>query len=189
MKCSRGRHYDPGEIVDAPEHYQYSQAFGILTQGPWDDRVRPFQERVGEFVRSFPPEDPMRYSSGGGPARSTKGSVGSGAEFFRLARFRVMDWRSGSFYELLARYGLKARGGPVRRASAFEPSTSRDAATRRNIKLRLLHGGVDVEASNMDAHKAAYLDREESKRAAREVRAAVRRMHEELAEDDGGRQD
>ena len=53
----------------------------------------------------------------------------------------------------------------------------------------MLHGGVDVEASNMDAAKAAYLEKEESKKAAGEVRAAVKRMQEELQEDKGGQSD
>ena len=41
----------------------------------------------------------------------------------------------------------------------------------------------------MDAAKAAYLDEEESKKAAGEVRAAVKRMQDELREDKGGRSD
>ena len=77
----------------------------------------------------------------------------------------------------------------MRPPSTFEPSSSREAAKRRNIKLRMLHGGVDVEPSNMDAAKAAYLDKEESRKAAEEVRAAVKRMQGELREDKGGRSD
>ena len=77
----------------------------------------------------------------------------------------------------------------MRPPGTFEPVSSREAAKRRNIKLRMLHGGVDVEASNMDAAKAAYLDKEENKKAAGEVRAAVKGMQEELWEDEGGQSD
>jgi hypothetical protein len=58
----------------------------------------------------------------------------------------------------------------------------RDTTRRRNIRLRLLHGGVDIEPENMDAAKAEYLDREETRRAAQEVREAVKRMKDELSE-------
>jgi hypothetical protein len=30
------RRYDPTAIVDAPEHYEYGRAMGILTWGTWD---------------------------------------------------------------------------------------------------------------------------------------------------------
>jgi F420-dependent methylenetetrahydromethanopterin dehydrogenase len=60
--------------------------------------------------------------------------------------------------------------------------TLRDVAKRRNVRLRVLHGSVDVEPSNMDAAKAEYLDRQEKKQAAIDVRAARARMQEELAE-------
>ena len=189
MKSSTEKHYDPDQIVDAPEYYQYSRAFGILTWGSWDHRVRSFGDRVREFMRSFPPADPVRNSPGGSLLRDVKGGFVSGSGSSRLARFGAGDWKTGSFYELLARYGLKTRGSPRRRPSGFEPGSSREAAKRRNIKLRMLHGGVDVEPSNMDAAKAAYLDKAESKKAAGEVRAAVKRMQEELREDRGGQSD
>ena len=41
----------------------------------------------------------------------------------------------------------------------------------------------------MDSAKAAFFDRQESKKAASEVRAAVKKMHEEIREDDGERSD
>ena len=53
----------------------------------------------------------------------------------------------------------------------------------------MLHGGVDVEPSNMDSAKAAYLEKEASKKAAEEIRAAVKRMQEALREDKGGQSD
>ena len=140
-------------------------------------------------MRSFPPEDPVRNSPGRSLLRDMKGGFVAGSGSSRLARFGAGDWKTGSFYELLARYGLRARGSPMRPPSTFEPSSSREAAKRRNIKLRMLHGGVDVEPSNMDAAKAAYLDKEESRKAAEEVRAAVKRMQGELREDKGGRSD
>jgi len=39
---------------------------------------------------------------------------------------------------------------------------------------------VDIEPSNMDAAKAEFLDRQEKKQAAADVRLALRRMKEEL---------
>jgi F420-dependent methylenetetrahydromethanopterin dehydrogenase len=59
----------------------------------------------------------------------------------------------------------------------------RDTTKRRNIRLRVLHGGVDIEPENMDAAKAEYLDRQESKQAAQDVRDALKRMHQELGVD------
>ena len=102
MKSSTEKHYDPDEIVDAPEYYPYSQAFGILTWGSWNHRVRSFQDRVREFMRSFPPEDPVRNSPGGSLLRDVKGRFVSGAGSSRLAGFGAGDWKTGSFYELLA---------------------------------------------------------------------------------------
>jgi hypothetical protein len=43
----------------------------------------------------------------------------------------------------------------------------------------VLHGGVDIEAANMDATKVAYLERQEKQQAAQEVRTALRRLREE----------
>jgi len=189
MNFSEKKRYDPGEIVDAPECYGYSRAFGILTRGTWDHRVRSFEERIGEFVRGFPPEDPMRNFPRESILRDGKGGFVSGSSSVRLARFGGGDWKTGSFHELLARYGLKIKGDTVNLTGGFEPDSAREAATRRNTKLRMLHGGVDVEATNMDAAKAAYLDREESRKAAEEIQAAVKKMQEELREDEGGRSD
>lgn len=180
---STKKHYDAGELVDAPEHYEYAKAFGVLTSGPWDHRVRSFEDRAREFVRSFPPENPVRNSPGGSVVRRAGGSFAPGSRASRLNRFGADDWRPGSFHELLARYGLKVKDHPALPTHAFEPEPSKEAAKRRNIRLRLLHGGVDVEPSDMDAAKADYLDRQESKKAAGEVRAAVEKMHEELRRD------
>ena len=161
----------------------------VLTFGPWDHHVRSFEDRTCEFVRSFPPENPVRNSPEGGIVHRKGGSLAPGSRSSRLERFDADDWRPGSFYELLARYGLKVKNQPPPPTHAFEPESSKDAAKRRNIRLRLLHGGVDVEPSNMDSAKAAYLDKQESKKAASEVRAAVKKMQVELREDNGERSD
>ena len=65
----------------------------------------------------------------------------------------------------------------------FEPSAFRETAKRRNRRLRVLHGGVDIEAADMDAAKADFLDRQEAARAAQDVRDAVKRMNDELRDD------
>ena len=80
------------------------------------------------------------------------------------------------------------KGQPPPPTLRFEPEPSREAAKRRNVRLRMMHGGVDVEPSDMDAAKAAYLDKQESRKAAREVRAAVEKMHEELDRDKRSRE-
>ena len=180
---STKKHYDAGDLIDAPEHYAYAKAFGVLTFGPWDHRVRSFEDRAREFVRSFPPENPVRNSPGGSLLRRAEDSYAPGSRSSRLNRFGANDWQPGSFHELLARYGLKVKNHPAPPTYAFEPEPSKEAAKRRNIKLRLLHGGVDVEPSDMDVAKAAYLDGQDGKKAAREVRAAVEKMHEELRRD------
>lgn len=53
--------FNSGEIVDTPEHYALSRALGILTWGTWDHGVRPFDQRLTEFLSSFPAQDPLRY--------------------------------------------------------------------------------------------------------------------------------
>jgi hypothetical protein len=52
------------------------------------------------------------------------------------------------------------------------------------MKLRVLHGGVDIEPSNMDAAKADYLDRQEKRQAAADVREALRKMHQDIDSDE-----
>jgi F420-dependent methylenetetrahydromethanopterin dehydrogenase len=82
---------------------------------------------------------------------------------------------------------LRLKRRPPREAfvAKFEPL--RDIAKRRNVRLRVLHGGVDIEPSNMDAAKAEYLDRQEKQQAARDVRAARERMKRELGDVDEGK--
>ncbi len=177
------KYYDARELIDAPEHYEYAKAFGVLTGGTWDHRVRSFEGRAREFVSSYPPEDPVRNSPGASILRRAGTSFAPGSRSSRLKRFGADDWRPGSLHELLARYGLKVKDHPAQPDDAFEPEPPNEAAKRRNIRLRLLHGGVDVEPSDMDAAKATYLDKQENKKAASEVRAAVEKMHEELRHD------
>lgn len=172
--------YDRAALVDAPEHHEYSRAMGILTWSTWDHDVRPVEHRINDFVRTFPPADPIKHVPEGSLVRQADRTFAPGTRASRLERFMAQDWRPGSFYELLARYGLKVTGAPSAQARSFEPDSMRDTTRRRNIRLRVLHGGVDIEAENMDAAKAAYLDRQESKQAAQDVREALKRMHQEL---------
>jgi hypothetical protein len=174
-------YYDPSLIVDAPEHYSYARAFGVLTSRTWDTAVRPADHRIREFLSAFPPSDPARYLAGGELRRRPDGHFDPGTSAGRLERFLSDDDRPGSLRELLARYGLKLRGTQELRKRPFLPGPLRETAQRRNLKLRVLHGTVDIEPSNMDAAKAEYLDREEKKQAAADVREALRRMHAELA--------
>jgi len=175
--------YDPSDLIDAPEHHEYARAMGLLTWSTWDHGLRPVEQRIKEFVSTFPPEDPVRNTPGGSLVAQADRTYAPGSADSRLKRFLALDWRQGSIHELLARYGLKAVDGPTAQPRPFEAGSLRDTTRRRNIRLRVLHGGVDIEADNMDAAKAAYLDRQESKQAAQDVRAALKRMHEELEND------
>ena len=176
-------YYDPGAIVDDPTQHAYSRSLGLLTWSTWDRDVRPFEQRLREFLSAFPPGDPVKYVGNGGLDRRTDGSFTPVNRQAQLERFTATDGRSGCLSELLARYGLKIAGAPPWERRSFAPPPFRETAQRRNIKLRVLHGAVDVEPHNMDAAKAEYVDREEKKRAASDVRDALRRMREELASD------
>jgi hypothetical protein len=101
----------------------------------------------------------------------------------RLERFLATDWRGGSVYDLAARFGLRFRGVAPKLRALFTPADMKESAQRRNVRLRVLHGGVDVEPSDMEAAKAALLDRKEKEHAAQEIRAARRRMSEELTKE------
>jgi uncharacterized membrane protein YdbT with pleckstrin-like domain len=52
--------------------------------------------------------------------------------------------------------------------------------------LRVLHGGVDIEPADMDAAKADFLDRQVAARAAQDVREALKRMNDELRNENRG---
>lgn len=177
------RFYEPRDLRDAPEFHAYSRALGSLTWGTWDHGERSFELRVQDFIAAFPPDDPTRFSPTGHLVRQSDGTYAVGTTESRRQRFLAVDWRPGSLHELLSRYGLKAVDGPPYSARPFEPGAFRETARKRNRRLRMLHGGVDVEPANMDAAKADFLDRQEAARAAQDVRDAVRRMNDELQED------
>jgi hypothetical protein len=178
-------HYDQSAIVDAPEHHEYSRAMGVLTWGTWDHDVRPFAQRVAEFVSAYPPTNPVKFVPGGSLVPTDRGQpfAPPGTAESRLERFLASDWRPGSIYELLSRYGLKIAAATPVQARPFEPASMRDTTRKRNIRLRVLHGGVDIEPENMDAAKAEYLERQEQKQAAEQVRNAVKKMRQELGDD------
>ena len=174
--------YDPGLLEDAPEHHALARALGTLTWTGWDSTTRPVEDRIADFVAAYPPLNPVKYV-GGSLRRSEDGTVGPSEAAHRLARFQATDWRPGSLFELAARYGLTIRGTVAPPQLNFEPAEMKETARRRNVRLRVLHGGVDVEPSDMDAAKALLLDREEKQQAARDIRAARAKMDSELMGD------
>jgi hypothetical protein len=178
------KHYDPGTLVDAPEHHAYSRAVGLLTWGVWDHAVRPAEERIQDFQIAYPPRNPISRLGGGELRRLPDGTYSLGTSALRLERFLRRDWRAGSFDELLSRYGLKSVDAPPFHERPFVPAPMRQTAQRRNMKLRVLHGGVDIEPSNMDAAKADYLDRQEKRQAAIDVREALQQMRQDLKADE-----
>jgi hypothetical protein len=178
--------YDAADLQDAPEHHEYSRAMGVLTWGTWDHGVRPVEQRIKDFLAAYPPAEPVRHSGGGSLQKQSDGTYAPGSLETRTRRFLSKDWRSASLHELLSRYGLRLAGGPARQERTFTPSAFRDTARKRNIRLRVLHGGVDIEPVDMDAAKAEFLDLQERKRAAQETRDAIRRMKAELDENDPG---
>lgn len=171
--------YDPGGIEDAPEFSGMSRAMGTMSWGTWDTDARPFEERIRDFVFAYPPEAPTKRV-GGRLVTQPDGSFAPGDDARRMERFLSNGWQPGSLHELLSRFGLRMKKRPplVVVSTSLEPV--RDVAKRRNVRLRVLHGGVDVEPTNMDAAKAEYLDRQEKQQAARDVRAARSRMMREL---------
>jgi hypothetical protein len=156
---------------------------GILTWGTWDHAVRPVEQRIKDFLTAYPPADPVRHSAGGSLRRQADGTYAPGSPETRTQRFLSEDWRAASLHELLSRYGLRLAGGPERQDRTFTPGAFRDTARKRNLRLRVLHGGVDIEPADMDAAKAEFLDLQERKRAAQETRDAIRRMKAELGND------
>ena len=170
--------YSPDDIIDAPEHHEYSRAMGLLTWSTWHAEVRSYEERLRDFLQACPPEAPVRFQ-GSLLVKTPDGEYGPAPEGHRLERLEVVDHLFGSLTELLARYGLKRRGGPEYLPSDIQVASFREVTRVRNQRLRALHGRVDIEAENMDEAKAAELERLERKRAAEEIREARERMRRE----------
>jgi hypothetical protein len=174
----RGQYYKPSNIVDAPEFYDLADALGILSSSTWDHTKRSFEERKNDFVLTFPPTDPTRFC-GTELEQRGDGLYAPASRGLLMKRFLSSDWRPGSLHELLSRYGLKMANGPLPVERRFEPGAFLETTRRRNHHLRVLHGGVDIEAKDMDAAKVAWLERQERIQAAEQVRLARNRMREE----------
>jgi hypothetical protein len=168
-------------IVDAPEHYEYARGMGLLTWGTWDSEIRPFEERLKDFLQACPATAPVRFH-GSMLARNARGEYGPAEKGARLGRFYAAAGTFGNLVELLARYGLKFREGAGYKTRPLEVLPFREVARLRNQRLRQLYGAVDIESENMDEAKAAELDRLEKKRAAEQIREARRRMRRSSAE-------
>lgn len=179
MSKAKEPHYQPALLEDAPEHHELARSLGTLCWDIWDPEVRPVEARIADFVAAYPPSDPARNLTGFG-TRRPDGSVGTPTSAERLQRLLAKEWGAGSLHELAARFGLRFRGGPPMATHTFEPADMKTTARKRNVRLRVLHGGVDVEPGDMDAAKAALLDRQEKERAAQEIRAARRRVSDDL---------
>jgi hypothetical protein len=175
------QHYDPNKIVDAPEFHGLAKAMGTLTSSSWDHSERSFGERKADFLFAYPPHNPTRFS-GGELEKRADGIYGPAEAATLLKRFLSEDWRPGSLFELLARHGLRLVDGKTPIPRDFEPAEFLATARRRNHRLRVLHGGVDIEAKDMDAEKVAWLERQERIRAAEQVREARKRMRDEHAQ-------
>jgi hypothetical protein len=172
--------YDPAGIRDAPEHHGYARAMGSLTWGTWDHGVRPVEERIRDFVAAYPPDSPARFVGGGEMVRRKDRTHVAATTASRLERLLAKGGRPGSLGELLARYGLAIDSLGEVQLTASPPIAAKGAARQRNVRLRVLHGGVDVEPTDMDEAKASYLETKEKKEAAEQVRNALRRMRKEL---------
>jgi hypothetical protein len=179
LHFERAGSYEPEDIVDAPEHHVLSKALGILTWSIWDHDVRPVSERKRDFVTAFPPRDPTLFSLGGMERKSDHEWVPR-ARDQELERFLHRDGRANGVDSLLARYGLKLRGAGPLHVRTTPVRDSLQAARERNHALRVLHGSVDIEPKDMDAAKSAFLDQQEKRRAAEEIRAARKRLLDEL---------
>jgi hypothetical protein len=176
--------YDPDDIVDAPEHHALSKALGILSWDIWDHAVRPVSERRRDFVTAFPPREPMAFSLGG-MERRAEHEWSPRARDREVERFLSRDGRANGIDNLLARYGLKLRDAPLLQLRSTPIRDFREAARERNRGLRNLHGSVDIEPKDMDSAKSAFVEQQERKRAAQEIRAARKLLKEDLEDGDG----
>jgi hypothetical protein len=163
------------DILDAPEHREYARAMGLLTWSTWDTEARPFEERLKDFLQSYPPTSPARFQ-GSMLARTSDGEYGPAANDERSVRLGRDDNSFGTLSEILARYSLKLRSGHEYVPRSVEVRPFRETTQIRNQRLRMLHGRADIEADNMDEAKAAELDRLEKKHAAEQIRAARQQM-------------
>ena len=175
LEQSGRKGYLPEDIVDAPEHHEYARAMGLLTWATWDTNVRPFEERLRDFLQAHPAEEPDRFQ-GSMLTKTPDGEYGPTPQDERLQRIEALDGSFGTLVEALARYGLKRLSGPEYVPREIEVAPFREITRVRNQRLRIIHGRVDIEANNMDEAKAAEIDRLEKKRAAEQIRAARERM-------------
>lgn len=181
--------YDPSKIDDAPAFHELARSLGTLTWGTWDHSERAFEERKDQFMAAYPPQNPLYYTKPGlRQVRPGSNEFAPPTVEAQTERLWSPTFESGSIHELLARFGLRMVDGPPvetwrESSEGVEQAHRRELAKRRNHKLRILHGTADIEAKNMDAAKAEYIEREEKKRAAREVREALRQMRDELGRD------
>jgi hypothetical protein len=175
--------YDPDEIIDAPEYHGLSKALGILTWDIWDHDERPVAERKRDFVTACPPRDPMAFSLGG-MVRKTEHEWAPRMRERELERFLARDGLSNGIDLALSRYGLKLKGAPPLELRTTPVRDSLQAARERNHGLRVLHGSVDVEPKDMDSAKVAFVEQQEKRRAAEQIRAARRALKEELDPED-----
>lgn len=169
--------YSSEDIVDAPEYHDYARAMGLLTWGTWDADVRPFEERLKDFLHAYPADAPARFQ---GPmlTKTPDGEYGPAPQEQRLERLQTFNHRFGSLPEVLARFGLRSRKGPPYVPCEVDVAPFREVTRIRNQRLRVLHGRVDIEADNMDEAKVVELERLEKKRAAEQIRTARERMRE-----------
>jgi hypothetical protein len=176
--------YDPDDIVDAPEHYALSKALGILTWDIWDHEERSVGERKRDFVTAFPPRNPVLFCVRG-MERTTDREWSPRDRTRELERFLSRDGRANGIDSVLAHYGLKLKGAPPLQRLRTNPARDPlQAARERNHGLRVLHGSVDIEPKDMDSAKTAFVEQQEKKRAAEEIREARKRLKAELDRDE-----
>jgi hypothetical protein len=170
--------YSSKKIVDAPEHYEYARAMGLLTWDTWNHEPCSFEERLKRFTMAYPVGNPARFQ-GSLLGRTRSSHFGPVPTETRLSRFQAEDNSFGSFSEILARYGLKCLNRPRYTPLPVVGRKLRELTIIRNQKLRQLHGSVDIEPLEMGEAKAAELDRLEKQKAAEEIRLARERMRKE----------
>ena len=109
---------------------------------------RSTNERLQDFLLAYPPSDPA-LRLGGRLRKQADGSFAPGDSQGRRERFLAASWALGSIHELLSRFGLRMKIRPPTENRSVHLDPLKEVAKRRNVHLRVLHGGVDVEPSNM----------------------------------------